>query len=127
MRTEDLQQFKGMPLDTKSAEAYAKVRLGLGDDWCAYAWSWGIGKYSAKDAIQVISTLVEDREAITSRITLDLHEQMGGSDHLPNNQMVVKLVNAPSIKVLIEAWGNEEELETKIFLVDWNLLQDFLK
>ena len=46
-------------MTTKEAEQYAKKRLGLGDDWCAYAWSACIDRNGAEDAFDAVDKVME--------------------------------------------------------------------
>ena len=119
-----LQQFKGQSLTCDNAEAYAKIRLGLGDDWCAYSWTHMMPEYEANEVLDELDPM--DAEDVSTYFLNDLRDRMSGSQRLPKDQMIVKLCNAPNVKVAREVWDNEDYLEEKVCLVDWDLLQETL-
>lgn len=126
MNVEDLKQFAGVGLDTKTAEAYAILRLGLNpDEWCAYAWSACIDKHSPEDAIEKLEEWEEDEGGILSEsFSDDLRDEFCGADMLTKHQMLVRLVKAPDIKAARIIWDDELEVEYKVCLVDWDLVQE---
>jgi hypothetical protein len=131
MNKEELTQFKGVELNTKVASEYAKVRLGLvPEEWTAYAWSSCIDQHCADEVFSEIEDLLEDDDECIYRIKHKieaLEEKMCLLDPLPHTQMYVKLIKAPNMMVARELWDNESEVEVKVCLVDWELLQEVLK
>jgi len=117
-------QFKDKKLTTETAEAYAKMRLGLDDEWCVYSWSACVDRYGAEHALDDVGTVLDDEGEITVSQMEDIYDDLKGSRMLPVGQLIVYLVNAPNIKIAREGWDYEIEMEHKVCLIDWNLVQE---
>ena len=129
MTLEDLKQFKDQDYcNSDVAEAYAKVRLGLGDDWCACAWSHCFEEVDVPDFDQW-HEMIEDDEP-THMIVSDIEttlDECTENHILPKGQMYVKMVNAPDLKAARLVWNDEGEIDYKICLVDWELIKMLLE
>jgi len=132
LNLDQLKQFKGLPLNANTSEAYAKMRLGLGDDWCACTWSFLIPRNDASTSFDKAFNAIEEFEhdedcfdSINNALE-ELAEELSGSDVVPRQQMWVRLANVPDVKALREAIADELELEYQVCLIDWDLVQQLV-
>jgi len=117
---DQLLQFKDKPLNTNTAEAYAKIRLGLDEnEWCACAWSCCIDNNDEPE--------FEEDEEYSKNIILDILYEARNSEVLPHQQMWVRLIKASNLEHARKAWDNKIKLEHKVCVIDWKLLQAFIR